>query len=411
MKLGIIQENIKISLKSIKSNLLKSILTVLIIAVGIMALTGIMTAIESIKTTLSEQFSSLGANSFAITRLNSNVMGGRGRVENKRISFYEAERFKREFQFPSVVSISVIGSSYTIVKYKNEKTNPTITILGTDENYLPISKEELEDGRNFTTSEVSNGNNIVIIGNQLKEKLFKNNEKPIENFILIGSIKYRVLGVLKSKGSSMGGNEDNICIIPINNARLYFDTQYNNYKISIMPHNPELLEMAVSESEGLFRKIRNLNVKDENNFEIRKSDSLVKMVMENTKVLTAGATIIGLLTLLGAAIGLMNIMLVSVSERTMEIGVRKAIGAKPTTIKQQFLFEAIIIGQIGGIFGVILGIIAGNVVALLTKTLLVFPIFWIIVGIILCLIVSIIAGYFPAVKASKLDPIIALHYE
>ena len=411
MKFSLFSENINISFKSIKSNLLKTILTVLIIAIGIMALIGIMTAVESMKATIAEQFSGLGANSFSINRLSSNRMGGGRRVSNERISFKEAERFKKEFQVPSLIAISVVGSRNATVKYNVEKTNPTVTILGTDENYLMVSKLELESGRNFTANETSNGDNLTIIGNQLKTTLFKNNENPIDKFILIGNVKYRVLGVLKTKGTSFGGDGDNLCIIPINNARLYFNTERNNYKISVMQNNPQLLEFAVSETEGLFRKIRNLSVKDENNFEIRKSDSFIKMMEENTQVLTAGATIIGLLTLLGAAIGLMNIMLVSVSERTQEIGIRKAIGAKSATIKQQFLFESIIIGQIGGLLGILFGLIAGNAVAMLTKTAFVIPVFWIIIGIILCFLVGICAGYFPAVKASKLDPIIALHYE
>ena len=165
------------------------------------------------------------------------------------------------------------------------------------------------------------------------------------------------------------------------------------------------------EAEGLFRSVRKLSVYDENNFAIRKSDSLANMLIENLSVVTIGATIIGLITLLGASIGLMNIMLVSVSERTREIGVRKALGASSTAIKQQFLFESIFIGQIGGILGIILGIIIGNLISLLVGGSFVVPWLWVLIGVVLCFLVGIGSGYFPAVKASRLDPIVALRYE
>jgi putative ABC transport system permease protein len=178
-----------------------------------------------------------------------------------------------------------------------------------------------------------------------------------------------------------------------------------------MPLKPELLDMAISEAEGLFRVIRSLKAQDENDFDIEKSDAIVEMLVENTKIVTIAATIIGIITLFGAAIGLMNIMLVSVTERTMEIGIRKALGAKTKTIKQQFLFESILIGQIGGALGIILGMVIGNLVSLLIGGSFIIPWFWIITGVVLCLIVSVVAGYVPATKAARVDPIISLRYE
>ncbi|MDR2836143.1 MAG: ABC transporter permease [Bacteroidales bacterium] len=411
IKLTILLENIKISVKSIRTNLLRTILTVLIIAIGIMALTGIMTAVESLKSTMAEQFSALGANSFSINRIYGNIINGGRKIENKKIQYNEVVRFKKDYNFPARISLSVNVAGNAIVKYNEEKTTPTISVTGTDENYMLISALEIEKGRNFSNSEINESCNFVIIGSQLQDKLFEFGENSLDKFIQIGNVKYKIIGVLKSKGASFGGNSDNICFIPLNNARQNFDIQNSNFKISVMPNDPNLLEIAISEAEGIFRNIRNLSVYDENNFEIRKSDSLIKMLMENIAVITIGASVIGFLTILGAAIGLMNIMLVSVSERTHEIGIRKALGAKSSVIKQQFLLESIIIGQLGGILGIIMGISTGNIVSLIMKTNFVVPILWIIIGFVTCFIVGIFCGYFPAVKASKLDPIEALHYE
>lgn len=409
---NLLLDNIKISINSIRSNLLRTILTVMIIAIGIMALVGILTAVESIKSTISGEFQSMGANTFTIRKDEARRHGGnRRKVENRNIDYEEALRFKEEFQFPAKVSINVHGTSMATIKYMDEKTDPNISVYGIDEHFLLTSGRDIQKGRNFTQSEITSGENIIIIGSELKEMLFTSGENPIEKFIFVGNIRYRVVGVLKEKGTSFGGDGDKICYIPLNNARQNFATSDRSFVISVMPNDPALLEFAVGEAEGVFRNIRKLTVYDDNNFAIRKSDSLANMLIENISVVTIGATIIGLITLLGASIGLMNIMLVSVSERTREIGVRKALGAQSNTIKQQFLFESVFIGQLGGVLGIILGIIAGNMITLFTGGSFIVPWLWILLGVFLCFIVGIASGYLPAVKASKLDPIVALRYE
>jgi putative ABC transport system permease protein len=319
--------------------------------------------------------------------------------------------FKESFKFPARVSISFFATETATIKYEDEKTDPDIAVYAVDEEYLITAGKDIAKGRNFTPQEVLSGENIVIIGSELQKLLFDSKESPLDKYISVGNTRYRVIGVLEEKGASFGGSGDKICLIPLINGRQKFSTSSDTYLISIMPHDPKLLEMAVGEAEGVFRNIRKLTVYDENNFAIRKSDSLANMFLENISVVTIGATIIGLITLLGASIGLMNIMLVSVSERTREIGIRKALGAKSQTIKQQFLFESVFIGQIGGVLGIILGIIAGNLISLLTGGAFVVPWIWIIMGVILCFIVGIASGYLPAVKASRLDPIVALRYE
>lgn len=413
-KTGLIIDNIRISLNAIRSNILRTVLTILIISIGIMSLVGILTAVESIKSTITNEFQRMGANTFTIReeRISQNhSSSGRRNIANHRISYEESMQFKRDYNFPAIVSVLIRGSSTATVKFSDSKTDPNVSIIGVDENYILSSGNEIARGRNFLNSEVLSGENLVIIGSELSRLLFKTSQEPVDEFITIGNLRYRVIGILAEKGTSFGGDGDRVCLVTLNNARQNFPVGNTSYVINVMPDDALLLDMAISEAEGIFRNIRKLTVYDNNNFQITKSDNLVSMFIDNIKVVTLGATIIGLITLLGASIGLMNIMLVSVAERTVEIGIRKAIGANSATIKQQFLFESVFIGQLGGFLGIILGIIAGNMVGLITGGGFIIPWLWIFLGVFLCFIVGIASGYIPAVKASRLDPIVALRYE
>ena len=310
-----------------------------------------------------------------------------------------------------MVSLSVFGSGIATVKYESEKTDPNITVIGGDENWVTTGGHEVEIGRNFTEQDILNNMHVAIIGSQLASKLFDKKTSPLDKIISIGNGKYKVIGVLKEKGSSMGFNQDKMALLPVSNVRQYFSQPNMSFQIRVMPPDATLLETAVGEAEGLFRIIRGLKSTDESDFNITKSDNLANMLLENIKFITLAATIIGIITLFGAAIGLMNIMLVAVSERTREIGIRKAIGATSSVIKQQFLFESILIGQLGGFLGIILGIVIGNLVAMGIGSPFIIPWIWIIGGVVICFIVGLASGMLPAIKASKLDPIEALRYE
>lgn len=386
----------------------------MIIALGIMALVGILTAIDSIKYSLSENFAMMGSNSFTIRNRDLNIHIGGGPRRSKRfksISFKEAMDFKNTYAFPSFTSIYTTGTGVATVKYQSEKTDPNIQVIGSDENYFVTSGLEIENGRNFTDNEVFYGSSVVVIGAEVASRLFEKKVDPVGKVISVGPGKYKVIGVLEEKGSSAGFNSDRRCIVPIGNVRQYFSRPNRSFSINVMTDNQEDMEPAIGEATGTFRLIRGDRLGEEDTFSVVKSDSVAKMFIDMISYITLAATFIGLITLMGAAIGLMNIMLVSVTERTREIGIRKAIGANKKTIRNQFFVEAIVIGQMGGVLGVILGILIGNVMSLVVGGDFIVPWKWILLGTGLCFIVAVISGFIPANKAAKLDPIESLRYE
>ena len=408
-------EILSMAFQSIRTNLLRAILTLLIIAFGIMALVGILTAIDAITFSLNDNFSGLGANSFTIQRKWADVKSsqhGRRQKAGDPINYKDAMEFKERFNFPAKVSVSFWATSLASVKYQDEKTNPNVGFVGVDENYFAVKGMDIEFGRGFSKMEVEDGQAKIVIGQDIAKKLFDDKpEKAIDQVVIVGNNRFKVVGVLKTKGSSMGNRQDRAVYAPVVSVKALYGTNETDYDLIVAVNNATDMDAAQSEATGLFRQIRALRPGQDEDFEIFASDSLVSILKENTTNLRLATVAIGLMTLLGAAIGLMNIMLVSVTERTREIGIYKALGATRRSILMQFLTEAIVICQIGGLVGIFLGILVGNIVTPLLGGSFLIPWAWMFLGFALCMIVGVVSGFYPAMKAARLDPIESLRYE
>ena len=410
---------ISLARKAISNNRLRSNLTIAIIAIGITALIAIITVIEILKGGIYTNFSSMGSNTFNITSQSffskTKTHGKRKRTsqsqEQNRIKLNEAEYFKENYMYPSVVSINVMATNAATIKRNAKKSNPNIFVMGVDENYIKVSGSSISAGRNFSKRDIVSSENTCLLGHGLASKYFSNINDAPNGFISVGDARYRVLGVLESKGSSFVDRTDNMVIIPLGNARQRFNLSQKSYVISVWVNDIQKIDIATDEAEGLMRTAKRLSIAHENNFSVNKNDAIASSLIDNLKYVTMAASVIGLITLLGAAIGLMNIMLVSVAERTREIGVTKAIGANSKTIRLQFLSEAIIISLSGGIIGIVSGILIGNILSLVFHSAFIIPWLWIAIGMSICLIVGLLAGIYPALKAGRLNPINALRYE
>ena len=424
------RDSLALSWKNIAANKLRTSITVIIIALGIFALILIITAIKAASNSLTSSFSTMGANAFSIRyKERTFSFGHRNRssaqktskksLDEKKsnlsipISLDEAKAFNNRFQFPGAkVSVALRGPAGIVVNTNRLKTNPDVNVYGGDVNYLDLNGYKIAYGRNFTSSEVESGVNLCMIGSGVASKLFpENNTKAIDALVRVDHIPYKVIAVLEDKGSSAFFNTSRIIITSYNNVRRIFAAQNSTYNIAVQVQDLKKMDLAIGEATAVFRPIRKLTIKEGDNFYIDKSDSIAESLLTNLGFLEKGTIGIAFITLIGAAIGLMNIMLVAVNERTKEIGLAKALGATKATIKTQFLFESIIISLLGAVAGILSGILLGNLVAVLLHTGFVIPWGWVIAGIFVCTLVGLLAGLYPAVKASKLDPIVALRYE
>ncbi|HEY0066766.1 MAG TPA: ABC transporter permease [Flavisolibacter sp.] len=417
---------ISLAYRTVRSNKLRTGITVAIIAIGITALIGIITAIQAMNQKLTESFSTMGANGFTIRYKERNIRFGNedkglevtkknARKEKKSnlgrpITQEEAEQFISYYNFPAVAGLSAMAGNSYVVAHESVKTSPNVFLFGGDEHYLELNGFTLKAGRNFTHQEVLSGTASCLLGYDVARKLFRNNpQTAVNRLVRINSIPFRVVGVLDSRGSSFGFSRDNIAVISYKNTRKYFGI--NTFTIGIKTNDLNQVQTGMGEAEGLFRSIRKLTTTEESNFVLDRSDSVAERAMNSLGFLTVSVTIIGLITLIGAAIGLMNIMLVSVTERTKEVGLIKAIGGRSSVVRRQFLAESILISIAGAFFGIVFGVLLGNLFSMVLDTGFVVPWNWVMYGIIICTIVGLLAGIYPAMKAGRLNPIEALRYE
>jgi putative ABC transport system permease protein len=398
--------------------MLRTVLTALIIAIGITSLVGILTAIDGIQSSVDNNFANLGANSFDIKsqQFFRRRRGGRSEKITPPIDYREAMAYKERFGYNAVISVSTAISGTSEVKFQSKKTNPNTQVIGVDDNFLGIKGYKLESGRNFSNNDLESAMNVAIIGSDLKGLLFDKID-PLNKEITTMGMKYKIIGVLEKKGSMNGGEADRLILLPMQSARNIAGERSLTFDITTSVPNITDLDGIMGEATGVMRVIRQDAIGQPDSFQMERADSFAQEFENITGYLRIGGFGIGFITLLGASIALMNIMMVSVTERTREIGIRKSLGATPTRIRQQFLIEAIVICIIGGIGGLVLGISIGNLISKVisppgtTQTTFIIPWVWMMVGILISITVGVISGIYPAIKASKLDPIESLRYE
>ncbi len=407
-------ENIKEGLRSVKANLLRSVLTALIVALGITALVGMLTAIDGIEASVSDSMANLGVNSFDIYT-HRNRGGRQGGIQEKSyatLQLKEAQQFVARFAVPSNISLSAKLSWTAEARHLSKKSNPNILVIGVNTDYANLKGLALDKGRNFSSREIQFGSRVCIIGMKVYDAIYTENEEALGTEISVFGTQLRVIGVLKEKGALSEDNYDNMVQIPVLVANQLAEGRGLDYYLTIGVNDVTQIDAAMGEATGLMRNIRHDRVGYPNSFEIEKSDTLAENLESITSGLRIGGFAVGFITLLGASIALMNIMLVSVTERTREVGVRKALGATPLRIRQQFVIEAIVVCVLGGIAGIILGTAVGNLFArLMAIKEFILPWVWMIFGLVVCVVVGLMSGYYPAWKASKLDPIESLRFE
>lgn len=403
-------ESIKMALGSLVKNKLRSILTLLGIAIGLFSIIIVMTAIGAIQGSVESAFNSLGTNNFVVNKFPA-IMGPREwrKYRNRPdLTIEQGERLKEMTKLPLAVGISLDKNSM-VVKYGNEKTNPTVQLQGLNLDELKVNDLVVGMGRGINLQDENYSRMVCVLGSDVAETLFKN-IYPIGQDVRIDMMNLKVIGVYEKRGSVLGASQDNFVTIPLSVFKKYYGDRRSGSYTVMAPSKSKIAE-TMDDVIGALRKIRKIPPGKENNFEIITNDQLVEQFNSITRYFRVGAAVVAFIALVAAGVGIMNIMMVSVTERTKEIGIRKAIGARKIMIRSQFLMEAIVLCQIGGLIGIILGVIGGNIIAVVLKVSVILPVFWIVVGLIVTTFVGVLFGVYPAIKASNLDPIEALRYE
>jgi len=405
-----LKESFRMAVDALKTNKLRSILTLLGIAIGVFSVIGVMTAIRTMESSITEGLNVFGTNTFLIQKYPVIQLGHRdAKYRNrKNITYDQFVDLKERAKLPKLVTVAE-GTGGITVKYKNEQTKG-IYVVGGSVGALRAYNNFIAEGRDVNQLDIDNYKRVVVIGMDAVDQLFPF-EDPLGKTIKIGGTGYTVIGVLERMGELFGESQDNIILVPISNYLNSFDDRYTSLQITIEAESAELYDKTMDEAIGIIRAIRKVPPGGENDFEVSSNAELIETFSGFTAGVKLFAFAVSVIALVVAGIGIMNIMLVSVTERIKEIGIRKAIGATRRDILTQFLSEAVFLSEFGGIVGVLLGLAGGNLVALLLHVPAQIPIDWAIIGLVVCSVIGIGFGIYPAYKAAKLDPIDSLHYE
>jgi putative ABC transport system permease protein len=408
-----VRESLVMALVSLKTNKLRSTLTLLGIAVGVFSIIGVMTGMAVLINSIESGMSQLGTNTFQVQRMPNFQSGNpaeRAKLRNRKyIKYEQALKVKENSTFAAAVGIEAWTFGKTAVGPDGKKSNPNIQIAGEDIEGFVTNNWTIGEGRLFTQDELNSGRNVAVLGKQLIDKLFPRTD-PIGQTIRVDGHEYQVIGSIEPKGGMLGGDQDNFITIPLT-AFFKIYGKERDVHLMVQSSSRETFDDCIEQVRGIMRTARQVNPGDEDDFYIFSNDSMIEQFNDFTKYLRLGIMLVSAIALLAAGVGIMNIMLVSVTERTREIGIRKAIGAKKTNILSQFILEAIVISELGGMLGIMLGIIVGNLVAIMLEVPAVIPWDWVAIGFVSCSLIGITFGVYPAWKASNLDPIESLRYE
>ena len=410
-------EQLRVAWRAIRAQILRTILTISVIGIGITALMSMVTATEALRSSLLEQFAGLGAGTISLTESSSGGMQhGLRTGPADPITYREAVSLQRELSSEAVVSVSARGTMMGRISTGGsggggkKETDPNVLVVGGDAQFLPIAGYDLDDGRNFTPEEIRHSSPVALLGLDVVDALFEPSTRPIDRWVSVRNRRYRVIGVIASQGTTFGMSADNQIVLPIGEIHARFSGRRTSYQVQLKSADPAGIPTLIDRTQGAFRAIRGDRPGEPSSFRIQQSDALIAQFDSSLSAVTIAALVLGIITLLGSGIGLTNIMLVTVTERTREIGLRKALGASARTIRTQFLVEVVLIGLLGGAFGTAAGIGIGNLIAHALSAPFHIPWGWVTIALALSGTAALMSGYYPARKAASLDPIEALRH-
>ena len=414
LSLPIVSDAFSMARESLKSQRLRAILTALIIAIGITALVGMLTAISVMENSLTGQFTSMGANTFTVQSGGMRIQIGSNGIQQKRqqaIPLRTAKRLAQRVSEKGMVgSVSDDVSGTSTVQYLDRKTNPNVRVMASDGNFMVCNGLDLSEGRYFSQLEQNEARAVCVLGADVASSLFPQGD-GIGKTIRMAAKPYRVVGITQAKGSSSMFSSDQVIYLPLMTGHYAYGNNASSYVTSVMAKDAASVDLSIAEATVVMRGLRKLRPGETDNFNIRRSDAIATMLVDSLGFVSSGALLIALITLLGASVALMNIMLVSVTERTKEIGIRKALGASKNTIVLQFLAEAITVSMIGGLAGIVIGLGLGNLLALQWGSPFAMPTTWLTIALFISAAVGILSGWYPAKQAASMDPIEALRHE